>query len=56
MKMAALPGDLDLLKLAQRDAKAIVAADGELALPEHALLKQVLRVQYGEALGVGDVG
>jgi ATP-dependent DNA helicase RecG len=56
MKMAALPGDLDLLKLAQRDAKAIVAADGELALPEHALLKQVLRVQYGEALGLGDVG
>ncbi|MEO1235948.1 MAG: helicase-related protein, partial [Planctomycetota bacterium] len=56
MRHASIPGDLDLLKLAKRDAAAIVERDPTLAAAEHAALRKVLGVQYGAALGLGDVG
>ncbi len=56
MKLAEIPDDLDLLQLAKRDAKAMVAEDPSLERPEHAWLRKVLRVQYGAALGLVDVG
>ncbi|MEM8738245.1 MAG: ATP-dependent DNA helicase RecG [Planctomycetota bacterium] len=56
MKHATIPGDLDLLQLAKRDAAAIVAGDPELTAPEHAGLRRVLTRLYGEALGLVDVG
>ncbi|MEM6459177.1 MAG: ATP-dependent DNA helicase RecG, partial [Planctomycetota bacterium] len=56
MRHAAIPGDTDLLRQAQRDAKAIVAADPTLDRKEHRTLRRVLLRQYGAALGLGDVG
>ncbi len=56
MRLAALPEDLDLLQLAKRDALELIAADPDLARDEHALLRRVLLAQYGEALGLVDVG
>ncbi|MEM8875483.1 MAG: ATP-dependent DNA helicase RecG [Planctomycetota bacterium] len=56
LRLATIPEDLDLLKLAGRDAEQIVADDPTLADPKHALLRKVLLQQHGEALGLIDVG
>ena len=56
LRLAMIPEDLDLLKLAGRDADAMVSDDPTLADPRHALLRKVLLKQHGEALGLIDVG
>ncbi len=56
MKQANIPEDIDLLQLAKRDAKAMIADDPELSSAEHAKLRKVLMLQFGKALGLVDVG
>ncbi|MBB6431223.1 ATP-dependent DNA helicase RecG [Algisphaera agarilytica] len=56
MKQARIPEDIELLQLAKRDARGIVADDPELRAAEHANLRKVLMLQYGSALGLVDVG
>ena len=56
LKIADLIEDLDLLRMARRDAFAIVAADPDLRAPEHHNLKQALHEQFGDDLGLVDVG
>ena len=45
-----------LLEEARRDARALVAADPDLAAAEHALLRRMMLARYGKALELGDVG
>lgn len=56
LRVADIPGDLDLLMLARHDAQSLIDADWLLKLPDHALLRRVLLHQYGESLGLIDVG
>lgn len=56
LRVARIPEDLPLLQLARRDAESIVGADPSLAKPDHAALRKLLLQQYGEALGLIDVG
>ena len=56
LRLAAIPDDLDLLKMAKREATRMIDADPDLATEEHRLLRQVLFAQYGESLGLVDVG
>jgi ATP-dependent DNA helicase RecG len=50
-RVAELPRDAELLERARRYAEEVVAADPELAEPEHALLADALVAAYGaEAL------
>ena len=56
LRVASLPGDVDLLQLARRDAQRIIVDDAELIHPEHRLLRKLLIQVYGEALGLIDVG
>ncbi|MCA9291156.1 MAG: ATP-dependent DNA helicase RecG [Phycisphaerales bacterium] len=54
--VADLPRDLELLRMARRDAIAWIERDPRLAAPENALLRRRLLKAHGEALGLGDVG
>jgi len=56
LRVARIPQDMDLLQLSKRDAEDVVAADPNLAKPEHLLLRKVLIQQYGDTLGLIDVG
>lgn len=56
LRVADLPRDMDLLRLARHDAHALVAADPQLNDPDHHLLKTVLLQKHGHALGLIDVG
>ncbi|MGB1126328.1 MAG: DNA helicase RecG, partial [Phycisphaeraceae bacterium] len=56
LRVAQIPEDLDLLKLAHIDATAMIEADWQLAQPDHTMLHKVVHQQYGEALGLIDVG
>jgi len=56
LRIAQIPEDLDLLQLARRDAMQMVDADWMLTQPGHAMLRKVVTQQYGEALGLIDVG
>ena len=56
LKTARLPDDTDLLQLARRDAKRIVADDPALAKDKWTRLRKLLTREYGEALGLVDVG
>ena len=56
LRVASIPDDMDLLNLARRDAADLIEADSWLQREEHALLRRVLLRQYGEALGLIDVG
>ena len=55
-RVAELPRDLELLRLARRDAAAWVGESPTLARPDDALLRRRLLKAHGEALGLGDVG
>ncbi len=55
-RVAQLPDDLDLLRLAGRDAKGLIERDPMLVKEEHATLKQLVVKQYAENLGLVDVG
>jgi ATP-dependent DNA helicase RecG len=56
LRVAQIPEDLPLLQLARRDAAAIIAADPDLAEAGHERLRRLLLREYGEALGLIDVG
>ena len=56
LRTARLPDDLDLLKLARRDARAIVEKDPTLADERWAALRKLLIREYGDTLGLVDVG
>ena len=56
LRVARIPEDMDLLQLAKHDAQAIIAADPALARPEHAAMRKLLIQQYGDTLGLIDVG
>lgn len=55
-RVAKLPKHMDLVRLARRDAEALVQEDPGLSHEDHKLLKKVLWQQYGESLGLIDVG
>ena len=52
LKIADLVGDHDILRLARRDAFAMVQADPDLTAPEHQLLRAELVKAYGERLAL----
>ncbi len=54
-QVADLARDLELLRLARRDAKDWIDRDPLLSAPEHQLLRRKLLRTYGNALGLGDV-
>jgi len=54
-RVAELPGDLELLQLARRDAIEWVREHPELASDRDTLLRQRLLKAHGKALGLGDV-
>jgi ATP-dependent DNA helicase RecG len=54
-KVADLMHDMELLRLARRDAKDWIERDGDLGAPEHRLLRRKLMHSYGGALGLADV-
>jgi ATP-dependent DNA helicase RecG len=54
-RVADLEHDMELLRLARRDAKAMVDRDPGLDAPEHALLRRKILRTYGDALGLADV-
>ncbi|MEM9110652.1 MAG: ATP-dependent DNA helicase RecG [Planctomycetota bacterium] len=56
LRVAQIPEDIDLLKLARLDAEKMIDADWQLTAPEHGMLRKVVHQQYGEALGLIDVG
>ena len=56
LRVARIPEDSGLLRLARRDAQTMVDADPTLTEPLHRGLRQVLIQQYGEMLGLIDVG
>jgi ATP-dependent DNA helicase RecG len=55
-RMADLSRDAAILDEARRDAAELVASDPGLAQPEHALLRRMTLVRYGQVLELGDVG
>jgi ATP-dependent DNA helicase RecG len=56
LRVASIPADLDLLQLAKRDAEKTIEADPTLADPSRQRLRKALIRQYGDALGLIDVG
>jgi ATP-dependent DNA helicase RecG len=54
-KVADLMHDMELLRLARRDAKDWIERDGDLSAPEYRLLRRKLMHSYGGALGLADV-
>ncbi len=55
-RVADLARDLDLLKMARRDAAQWIAASPHLTRPEDALVRRRLLKAHGRWLGLGDVG
>ena len=55
-KVADLARDLDLLKMARRDAAAWIVSSPHLSRPEDALARRRLLRAHGQWLGLGDVG
>ena len=47
-RVARLPEDVELLEAAREVGQALLDADPELALPEHALLDDAVRAAYGD--------
>ncbi|WP_432800331.1 ATP-dependent DNA helicase RecG [Poriferisphaera sp. WC338] len=56
LRVARIPEDMDLLMMAKRDAAKMIGEDMLLKKEEHAALRKVLLNQYGESLGLVDVG
>jgi len=55
LRVAEIERDMDLLRLARRDAIALIEADPFLHADDHTLLRKRLLKQYGDALGLADV-
>jgi ATP-dependent DNA helicase RecG len=56
LKIADLLGDMDLLRMARRDAFALAKIDPDLHQPEHAVLRRALIEQFGDDIKLVDVG
>ena len=56
MKVADFGRDLDLLRMAFRDAKEWIERSGTLSEAHEAVLLRRLLKAHGEHLGLGDVG
>jgi ATP-dependent DNA helicase RecG len=56
LKIADLIRDIDLLRMARRDAFAMVRQDPQLKEPRHQVLCQLLQKTFGADLGLIDVG
>ena len=56
LRVANIPDDMELLQLAKRDAQKLIDADPFLTSESHKPLRRVLMQQYGEAMGLIDVG
>lgn len=56
LRVARIPEDMELLQLAKRDAQELIANDSFLHDDKHSALRKVLMQQYGEAMGLIDVG
>src|SRR5262249_43584975 len=48
--------DVDLLRLARKDAIELVAADAGLRLPEHTTLRHAVLQRYGATLDLAEIG
>ena len=55
-RIADLARDLDLLQEARGDAQTLVTTDPGLSHPDHARLRRMMLVRYGQVLELGDVG
>jgi ATP-dependent DNA helicase RecG len=55
-RVADLLRDAEILEQARRDAMDLITADSGLSQPEHALLRRMMLVRYGQTLELGDVG
>jgi ATP-dependent DNA helicase RecG len=56
LRVADIPNDIELLQMAKRDAADVVKKDPRLQSPENELLHKVLWREFGETLGLVDVG
>lgn len=56
LRVARIPEDMELLQLAKRDAQDLIGNDPFLHDDKHSALRRVLMQQYGEAMGLIDVG
>ncbi len=56
LRVARIPQDMELLQMAKRDAAAVVAEDPTLSDASRTLLRKVLVREYGDTLGLIDVG
>jgi ATP-dependent DNA helicase RecG len=56
LRVAKIPDDMELLQLAKRDAQKLIDTDPFLTAQAHKPLRRVLMQQYGEAMGLIDVG
>ena len=56
LRVARIVEDMPLLLLARQDAAALIEQDPQLRHNEHAMLRKVLLQQYGQMLGLIDVG
>jgi len=56
LRVANIPEDMELLQLAKRDAQRLIDDDPFLTTQAHKPLRRVLMQQYGEAMGLIDVG
>ena len=56
LRVATIPGDMPLLTLARHDAESILREDATLHDARWTRLRKVLIQQYGDALGLIDVG
>lgn len=56
LRIADPRADAAVLDEARREAKAMIESDPGLAKPEHARLRKMVLVRYGQVLDLGDVG
>lgn len=56
LRVARIPEDMNLLQLAKRDADGIVESDPQLKAKQWQRLRKVMVQQYGNTLGLIDVG
>ncbi len=56
LRVAAIPQDMELLRMARRDAAELVREDPDLTGESHRALRAILLQQYGQTLGLIDVG
>jgi ATP-dependent DNA helicase RecG len=56
LRVARLGQDMDLLSAAKREARAMIDADPALSEAAHATLRRLLMREYGDTMGLVDVG